>query len=56
MRPNPAQPKPSTGKNNAVSFEILKSDVFKTTIANIDYAQVLSRTWRSKNTGTRRAS
>jgi hypothetical protein len=54
MKKNPAQPKQET-KNNAV-LETLKSDVFKTTMANIDYSQVLTRTWRGKNTGTKRAS
>lgn len=55
MRRNPAQPKSDRKINTAILIETLNANALKTTIANVEYTQVMTRTWRNKDTGTRKA-
>ena len=53
-RRNPAEGKIKLGRSNTSgSTQLLNMDYFKTTLANMDYKQCLSRTWRDFDTGPR---
>ena len=56
MQKNPAQPKSDRKINTSMFFETLTPDMLKATIANVDYTQIVTRTWRDTDTGTRKAS
>jgi len=57
MKSNPAKTSLSNRRVNVGRvIETLKVSSLKTTLANIEYGQVLDRTWRDFDTGSKKAS
>lgn len=52
MKRNPAKPKISRPKHNVgVILEALRTETFKNSLANYDYAHALRMDWAAWNTG-----